>query len=69
MGIRQEPPDRVAFVVAQVPGQLGLQPAFQRGLDQLLDEAVFAIEFELPGIDLSHQLIKGAGGLQSTAPR
>ena len=64
-GVRQEPPDRVALVIAQMPGQLGLQPAFQRGLDQLLDKTVLAIEFQLPGIDLGHQFIERAGGLQS----
>jgi hypothetical protein len=42
-------------------GQLGLQPAFQRGLDQLLNEPLLAAQLQLAGIDLRHQLIQGTG--------
>lgn len=42
----KEPPDRITLVVAQMPGQLGLQPSFGRGLDHLLDKTVLAIELK-----------------------
>lgn len=36
-----------ALLVAQVAAQLGFQAAFQAGADDLLDEAVLAVELDL----------------------
>ena len=49
---------RSALLIAQMPGQLGLQPPLERGLDQPGDEALRAGQVELAGIDLGEDLIQ-----------
>jgi len=49
---------RVALLVADVLGQLGLQPSLETGLDQLLNETAVPVELEFASVDLREQVIQ-----------
>ena len=56
--VRERAASAVALLIAQMLGQLGLQPALERGLDQPGNEALSAGQVELAGIDLGEDLIQ-----------
>ncbi len=49
--VREQRRLRRALLIAQVVGQLGLQTAFERGLDQPGDEATIPGQLQLAGVD------------------
>ena len=49
---------RITLLIADMLSQLGLQTPLQASLDQLLNEAIFAIKLDLARIDLGKQVIK-----------
>ena len=63
-GSSADTPDRIALLIAQVPGQLGLQPRSRTALISCWMNPSFPVELQLAGIDLVHQLIERAGGVQ-----
>jgi hypothetical protein len=58
--VREEPCFRIALLITDVIGQLGLQPALQRGLDQTRHEPAIAGQLHLARIDLGEQRIQTA---------
>lgn len=57
-GVAERRRIRVALVVPQVPGQLGLQPALNGGLDQAGDEPAITGELDLAGVDPGEQIVQ-----------
>ena len=59
-----QPRFRIALFIAHVLGQFCSKTTLKPNLDQLLDQAILAIELDLPGIDLGKQLIQSPRSLQ-----
>jgi len=59
--VGRTPPGRIALLIAQVLGELGLQPALEHRLDHLGEEATLPGQRQTTGVDALHQLVEQAG--------
>src|SRR5690606_8916764 len=64
-GVREHVRLGVTLLVADVIGQLRLQPALQAPLDQFLDEPAVTVELDLAGVDLREQVVEDACFLET----
>jgi hypothetical protein len=59
--VRDAPPGRVALLIAQVPGQLGLQGTLEHRPDQLGQKPALPGQRQPTGIDLIHHRVQQPG--------
>src|SRR5690606_26903886 len=57
-GVRRATPGGVALLVADMVGQLRLQPPLEHSLDETRQEPALAGQLQLPGTDTGHELIE-----------